>query len=82
MSELQRQDMVDLGTLVLGLACRHPVTASTREESFAFLAQNYSHELHDLVTSLMSKPPSVFEVCVCERERGGEKRSRRTAERG
>lgn len=62
MSELQRQDMVDLGTLILALACRHPVTASSRGDSLAFMAQHYSPELHNLAASLVSKPPTVFEV--------------------
>ncbi|CAB1110773.1 unnamed protein product [Ectocarpus sp. CCAP 1310/34] len=64
-SELQRQDMVDLGSLILALACRHPVTAASRGESLAFMAQHYTPELHNLAASLVSKkPPSVFEVCV------------------
>lgn len=62
-SELQRQDMVDLGSLILALACRHPVTAASRGESLAFTAQHYTPELHNLAASLVSKkPPSVFEV--------------------
>ncbi|CAN0174931.1 unnamed protein product [Ectocarpus sp. 12 AP-2014] len=64
-SELQRQDMVDLGSLILALACRHPVTPASRGESLAFTAQHYTPELHNLAASLVSKkPPSVFEVCV------------------
>lgn len=62
-SELQRQDMVDLGSVILALACRHPVTAASRGESLAFTAQHYTPELHNLAASLVSKkPPSVFEV--------------------
>lgn len=60
--ELQQQDMRDLGTLVLALACRTPVTASTQAESVAFLAQHYSPELHNMTVSLMTKPTNVFEV--------------------
>ena len=54
--------MVDLGTLILALACRHPVTASSRGDSLAFMAQHYSPELHNLAASLVSKPPTVYEV--------------------
>lgn len=61
-SELQRQDMSDLGALILALACRHPVTASSRGDSLAFMSQHYSPELHNLAASLVSKPPTVFEV--------------------
>ena len=61
-SDLQQQDMMDLGTLILVLSCRHLVTAATRAESISFLAQHYSPELHNLVVSLLTKPPSVFEV--------------------
>lgn len=64
-SELQEQDMVDLGSLILALACRHPVTAGSRGDSIAFMSQHYSPELHNLAASLVTKPPSVFEVrCV------------------
>ncbi len=63
-SDLQRQDMVDLGNLILALACRHPVSASSRGDSLAFMSQHYSPELHNLAASLVSKPPTVFEVCM------------------
>lgn len=54
--------MRDLGNLVLALACQTRVTASTQAESAAFLAQHYSAELNNMVASLITKPPSVFEV--------------------
>lgn len=74
-SELQEQDMADLGTLILALASRHPVTAGSRGDSIAFMAQHYSPELHNLAASLVTKPPSVFEVrcramcCACSKRR-------------
>lgn len=66
-AELQQQDMHDLGMLILSLACRSPATAGTKAESMNFLAQHYSHELHNLVGSLVTKPPSVFEVRALQR---------------
>lgn len=56
--------MRDLGTLVLAMGCRTPVTASTQAESIAFVAQHYSPELHNMVVSLVTKPPNVYDVSV------------------
>ncbi|CAN0037155.1 unnamed protein product, partial [Choristocarpus tenellus] len=60
-SELQQQDMRDLGELMLSLACRARVVAATRAESAAFLTQHYSPEFHNLAVSLVTKAPSVFD---------------------
>lgn len=67
LAEIQREDMVCLGRIILSLATRTMITPSTNEETLRacgiFLAQHYSSDLHALTSALLSKPPSVYEVC-------------------
>ncbi|CAN0409905.1 unnamed protein product, partial [Discosporangium mesarthrocarpum] len=72
-SELQQQDMRDLGLLMLSLACRARVTAAATAESAAFLSQHYSPEYHNLAVSLVAKAPNVFEVRPIQSRRASKK---------
>jgi PAB-dependent poly(A)-specific ribonuclease subunit 3 len=77
--DLQRQDIRDLGYLMLSLASGTEITAKTDPETVgrceAFLAQNYSRDLHNLAMTLIrsslptaaatrSSPPSLSIVDV------------------
>lgn len=74
-SDLQQQDLRDLGYLILSMACGAEVTSAddmanvTRWEGL--LAQNYSPELHNLAMTLIRigdnvrgrpRPPSIMDV--------------------
>lgn len=68
-SDLQTEDMRDFGRLILSLASGTEITATTESNTLArcaaFLAQNYSRELNNLVVTLIRSrphPPSIMEV--------------------
>jgi PAB-dependent poly(A)-specific ribonuclease subunit 3 len=68
-ADLQREDIRDLGRLILSLATGTEIASGTDEETVgnceAFLAQNYSRELHNLTMTLIRsvpRPPSIVDV--------------------
>jgi PAB-dependent poly(A)-specific ribonuclease subunit 3 len=67
-SELQGQDIRDLGRLILSITTGSEVNPTTDQAAFgrceAFLAQNYSRDLHGLTMTLIksARPPSILEV--------------------
>ncbi|CAB9518901.1 PAN2-PAN3 deadenylation complex subunit PAN3 [Seminavis robusta] len=66
--ELQGQDIRDLGRIILSITTGSEVNQTTDNEQFArceaFLAQNYSRDLHGLTMTLIksARPPSILEV--------------------
>lgn len=69
--ELQQQDVRSLGRLILSLATGTTVTARTDMDSLhdceAFLAQNFSRELHNLAMTLINTPhppPSIRDISL------------------
>jgi PAB-dependent poly(A)-specific ribonuclease subunit 3 len=74
-ADLQRQDVRDLGCLILSLATGTEVTtgtdASTLRNCEAFCGQNYSRDLHNLaVTLIRAVPPSIMDVSRAIASRG------------
>ena len=68
LGELQKEDVASLGRLVLSLATRSMVDdktdANTLSNCVAFVAMNYTQELHELTVSLLTEPLlSIFDVC-------------------
>lgn len=64
--EQQRQDIRDLGYLILSLATGFEITAADRmEQSGMYVRQNYSSELHTLALTLIRSaphPPTIVDV--------------------
>jgi PAB-dependent poly(A)-specific ribonuclease subunit 3 len=74
-ADLQRQDVRDLGCLILSLATGTEVTAGTDASTLhnceSYVGQNYSRELHTLaVTLIRAVPPSIVDVCRAIASRG------------
>jgi len=63
-AELQHEDMLALGRVLLMLVCRAEVNPTNVNKSLDFLSQRYSPELGKFVITLISKPPPVFELCT------------------
>jgi PAB-dependent poly(A)-specific ribonuclease subunit 3 len=67
-AELQDEDVRDLGRLILCIATGTEITSNTDHDILgrceAFLAQNYSRDLHGLTMTLIksARPPSILEV--------------------
>lgn len=67
-AELQDEDIRDLGRLILSIATGTEINSSTDHDVLvrceAFLAQNYSRDLHGLTMTLIksARPPSILEV--------------------
>jgi len=68
-ADLQERDIRDLGRLILSLATGTEVTAATDDGALerceAFLAQNYSRDIHNLAMTLIRsnpRPPSILDV--------------------
>lgn len=69
LADMQREDIRDLGRIILSLATGTELNRSNAQvdavrRSESFLAQNYSRDLHSLAMSLVgtTHPPSVREV--------------------
>lgn len=63
LSAKQREDIVNLGTCLLTVACRCFVTNQNRQQCIAAL-QPYSSELQLLISTLIFNPPDVFSLCA------------------
>jgi len=65
-SDLQREDMIHLGRVILSLCTRSLVNGNTDNQSLGkcilFVSQNYSPDLHALALTLISKPLPIFEI--------------------
>lgn len=69
-TDLMQQDMRDLGYLILSLATGSEITVSTADTGSlgrceAFLAQNFSPEMHNVTMTLIRggpRPPSILDV--------------------
>lgn len=67
-AELQAEDIRNLGRLILSIATGSEVNAATDQDVVgrceAFMAQNYSRDLHGLTMTLMrsARPPTILEV--------------------
>jgi PAB-dependent poly(A)-specific ribonuclease subunit 3 len=67
LGELQKEDIVCIGRLVLSLATRSIVDDKTDPQTLsncvAFVAVNFSPELHALTVALLTEQRSIFDVC-------------------
>jgi len=61
--EHQREDIVSLGMTLLTVASRAIVTPQTINQAMIAIAQQYSPVMQTLLISLITKPPSVAELC-------------------
>ena len=71
LQDLQKEDMRDLGRIIMSLATGTEIARTSDANSIrrcdVFVAQNYSRALHNLVVQLLlptSNPPSIYEVCT------------------
>jgi len=69
-ADLQREDMINLGELILSLTTRTHISSTTDPETYqscvSFLAQNYSPDLQRLTMALLNhnpqQPPTLFNI--------------------
>lgn len=69
--ELQHDDLIKLGRVVLSLMTRAVITAKNVDDALSLMKQSYSNDLQRVVLALLSGKLTVFQICnhqtVCER---------------
>ena len=53
-----------LGHTLLSVACRTHITAQNLQQCTMKLLQHYSQDLHNILLSLITKPPDIFQLCA------------------
>ena len=53
-----------LGHTLLSVACRTHITAQNLQQCTMKLLQHYSQDLHNVLLGLITKPPSIYELCA------------------
>lgn len=61
-AEMQAEDLLKMGYLVLGLVARHVTTPKNAEQALRALAQNFSQDLQRLVGALLSGNTNIGQV--------------------
>ena len=57
--ELQREDLQDLGRLILGIAVRNPTAHSNPHKALEIVSRSYSERLRACIAWLMAPPPPI-----------------------
>ena len=67
LADLQKEDIRDIGRLILSLSTRSAIDSSTETASLnkalSFVQLHYSNDVKALIVALLSKPLTIFEVC-------------------
>lgn len=65
--QLQQEDLVHLGQLILSLACGSLGSLLDLKKAFDYIANQYSHEVKDVIMYLLSTPTaqkSILDVAA------------------
>lgn len=63
LGELQQDDLVKLGRVVLSLMTRTVITSKNAEEALGLMKQHYSSDLQRVVGALLSGKLTIFQIC-------------------
>ena len=63
LSEMQVEDMMKLGYLILSLAARYMVGAKNVEQALALLSQHFSADLNHVIGTLLVGKATVSQIC-------------------
>ena len=62
LGELQQDDLIKLGRVVLSLMTRTVITSKNAEEALGMMKQHYSSDLQRVVAALLSGKLTIFQI--------------------